>query len=200
MTIQQKIRFIRNAQPKCLEELFEMQNRICDLCMRPIQDLVFAALDHSIPIIHFLQLPLAEAAVQANDPKNLRCAHMECNSAKKTMTRVEWFARGLNNRTPRLYSAEDLVVFHLWAIRRQKSRAGAGGRAAGLATKAAGTGIFSRTSAEHLADSAAGGRKGGRTNASVKGYLSRIGKLGAAATARKHCQRQVTSLCSNILN
>ena len=35
MTLKQRRAFIRKVTPDCLEELFEMQNRMCDLCEQP---------------------------------------------------------------------------------------------------------------------------------------------------------------------
>jgi len=185
MTIKQKIQFVRNAQPHCLETLFEMQNRLCDLCGQEIQDLVCATIDHSIPIIRFLHLPLAEAVIQANALTNLRCAHSECNATKGTLSREEWFARGLNNSVPCTYTPAELAVFQAWTMRRQKSRAAAGGRAAGPINGRKNVelqrGIFAPGY-----DKSTGGRIGGRTNAAKVGFLSRIGKLGGAATVKNH--------------
>lgn len=120
-----RAKLIRNATPDIREELFEMQNRICDLCGYPIQDLVVAALDHSTPVSFFARsdMPIEEAILQANDPKNLRCAHTSCNNTKKELTREDWFACGLNNRTkPQPLTDSQLREFQF--------RLGAGGRRA----------------------------------------------------------------------
>jgi hypothetical protein len=89
-----------------------MQNRICDLCSHPIQDLICASLDHSTPVIRFArsEMPIAKAIRWCNDPKNLRCAHTSCNSAKLEFTREEFFARGLNEReAPRFLTDGQLL-------------------------------------------------------------------------------------------
>ena len=79
MTIKERARVIRKATPNgdTLRNLWDMQNRLCDLCGHEIQDLALAALDHSIPVIWFARspLPLEDAIAQATHPKNLRCAH-----------------------------------------------------------------------------------------------------------------------------
>ncbi len=109
--IRERIRLIRNATPDCLESLYEMQNRRCDLCEHPIQDLVCAALDHSTPIVVFARsyMSIEEAIRQCNDLKNLRAAHFSCNSAKNGLTREEWFAQGPNDRAmPRLLTEGQL--------------------------------------------------------------------------------------------
>jgi hypothetical protein len=162
LSIQQRAKTIRKATPngQTLENLFEMQNRICDLCGHPIQDLICAALDHSTPIIYFarLNVPIAEAAAQANDLKNLRCAHASCNHAKWTRTREEWFARGLNERDkPQLMTESELITFRL--------RLGAGGRNGkktdrvkqGRRLRDQRVGWFSRTPEQHSRDSKKGG-------------------------------------------
>src|SRR5216684_136980 len=98
LKIQRRVAIIRKATPNILEELFEMQNRICDLCGHPIQDLVLASLDHSISIIVFARGPLSikKATLLANDLSNLRAVHSSCNSKKNNKTRADWFARGLD--------------------------------------------------------------------------------------------------------
>ncbi len=159
MTIKNRIKRIRQETPNCLEELFEMQNRLCDLCGLPIQDLICAVVEHSVPIVHFARTvkTLREASKQANDMKNLRCAHSSCNAVKQELTRDEWFARGLNNRDiPRIFTLGELENL------RQKREAGQKVRAA------------------------AGGKKGGRTNASTPGFLSRIGKIGGHVMGVRH--------------
>jgi hypothetical protein len=103
---------IRKATPNILEELFEMQNRICDLCGFPIQDLVFAALDHSVPVIVFARGPMStkEAIRQANDSSNLRAVHFSCNSKKQDMTREEWFEKVLDKKVgePRIWTRKEI--------------------------------------------------------------------------------------------
>lgn len=125
--ITKRSKLIRSKIPAgCLESLYEMQNRVCDLCEYPIQDLCFAELDHSIPTTYFARqaTPIEEAIRLANHPNNLRAAHYTCNSRKKNLTREEWYARGLNNQeSPRKATEEEIVVF--------KRRLGSGGRIGG---------------------------------------------------------------------
>src|SRR5260370_23571720 len=112
MTTPQEVRErsqrIRAATPNVLGELYEMQNRRCDLCGEPIQDLIVAALDHSTPVIIYARGPLSieDAVAQANVPANLRAAHASCNSAKNGRTREEWFALGLDKKVgkPRVWT------------------------------------------------------------------------------------------------
>ena len=115
--IRQRSRAIRSASPRILEQLFEMQNRICDLCNLPIQDLVLAVLEHSTPVIYFARnpIPIAEAIRLCNDPGNLRAAHATCNHIKKTRSREEWFALGLDKQAgvPRSYTYDELMQMHL---------------------------------------------------------------------------------------
>ncbi len=112
-SVRQRSQFIRKRKPNLLEEHFEMQNRICDLCGHPIQDLILAVLDHSTPVIHFARgpLPTAEAARQANDPTNLRAVHFSCNGSKGDLSRREWFERGLNKKMgePRIWTDGELL-------------------------------------------------------------------------------------------
>lgn len=125
-----RVALIRNTTPDILEALFEMQNRVCDLCGRPIQALILAALDHSTPVIHFARsdMPIADAMAQANASKNLRCAHSSCNSRKHNKTREEWFARGLNeNDQPRLFTNDELQGLRV----RMSERGRKGGRVSG---------------------------------------------------------------------
>lgn len=127
MNIKNRIQLIRQTTPNCLEELFEMSNRICDLCGQPIQDLCLAALDHSIPVIRYARctdVSIEDAIRECNDLSNLRPTHSSCNAAKFSMTRDEWFSKGLNLRKePKFLSPEEISVL--------KFRVGAGGRAGG---------------------------------------------------------------------
>jgi hypothetical protein len=175
LTVKQRSRLIRKATPNgdTLENLFEMQNRICDLCEFPIQDLILAALDHSTPVIRFARsgMPIADAIAQANDPKNLRCAHAACNRAKNGLTRKEWFARGLNERdTPRFLTDGELLELQF--------RIGAGGRK----TVENGTGIFAPGMAAKNA------RMGGRKNVE-SGELARIRELPQSKQAQRKSGR-----------
>ncbi len=117
MTVKERTRLIRNATPDVLEELFEMQNRICDLCEQPIQDLILAELEHSVPVSRFAksELPIDEAIRQAHAPSNLRAAHVHCNHVKRGRTRDEWFALGLNRKVgnPKNYSDKELETFRI---------------------------------------------------------------------------------------
>jgi hypothetical protein len=156
LTIQQRAKLIRAATPNgdTLENLFEMQNRICDLCGQPIQDLILAALDHSTPVIHFARstMPIEDAIAQASDPKNLRCAHSSCNSAKNGLTRGEWFRRGLNVReAPRFLTDGQLLELQF--------RLGVGGRTAGFANAKNKTGVCGRSPEKMRADASKSGRK-----------------------------------------
>lgn len=218
MTIKERARLIRRATPACLAELFEMQNRICDLCGQPIQDLRCAALDHSTPVIRFARsdMPLEEAIQRASSPKNLRCAHYSCNEAKNALTREEWFTRGMNNREYPVPLTEGQLV-------ELRFRRGAGGRAAGpiVGRRNVDSGLLARICSEggRAAGPAAGRRavesgqlarvsskearrRGGlitgRKNVE-SGHLDRIRNAGGRATALKHFRHQVTSLCNNIL-
>lgn len=112
MDIKTRIRLIRAATPDCVEELFEMQNRICDLCEQPIQDLILCELDHSIPVMRYakcLDVSIEDAIRECNHPDNLRAAHFVCNHRKSTLTRQEWFDKKLNEVTHRFYTDEDLL-------------------------------------------------------------------------------------------
>jgi hypothetical protein len=113
--IQKRAAVIRKATPNILEELFEMQNRICDLCGEWIQNLVLAELDHSISVMKFAKGPLStkKATIQANDPSNLRAAHAFCNSSKHDMTRDDWFARDMDKKVgkPRVWTQEEIEEF-----------------------------------------------------------------------------------------
>ena len=104
-----------------------MQNRICDLCGHEIQDLMLAALDHSIPVIRYarcLDLAIEDAIRECNHPENLRAAHSSCNAAKNGRTREEWYAAGLNDRDkPRFLTDGQLLDLQF--------RLGAGGRVGG---------------------------------------------------------------------
>lgn len=111
-TVTQRAIAIRAAVPDVLKHQFEIQNKVCDLCGHLIQDLICAALDHSVPVIRIARssMSIEEAIAVANDPKNLRCAHASCNHAKLGLTREEWFARGLNERdTPRFLTEGQLL-------------------------------------------------------------------------------------------
>jgi hypothetical protein len=116
LEIQKRAASIHKATPNILEELYEMQNRKCDLCGNWIQDLIFAALDHSIPVIKFarnLDIPIEEAIKQANDPPNLRAVHSLCNSQKWEWTRDEWFAKGMDKKVGKLrtWNEEEIEEF-----------------------------------------------------------------------------------------
>jgi hypothetical protein len=159
---------IRKATPNgdTLENLFEMSNRICDLCGHPIQDLICAALEHSTPVIYFAKstMPIEEAIAQANDPKNIRVAHSSCNSAKNVLTREEWFARGLNDReAPRLLTEGQLLELQF--------RLGAGGRA----TAASGKLAFALTPADRLRGARVSGKRAFERGTGIfaPGYLQK---------------------------
>jgi len=186
-TIEERTQAIRRACPDVLAELFEMQNRLCDLCGQPIQDLVCAALDHSIPVIRFARgpLPIEEAIRQANAPENLRAAHTECNNVKHDKARAEWFARGLNDRAaPRYLDAVELEI-----LRQRATECGRivkenglgihapgmqakGGRIMGRIAKEKGLGIFAPGF-----DLAAAGRKGAR----IVGRITKDKRIGIHA-------------------
>lgn len=176
---QERARLIRNATPDVLENLFEMSNRICDLCGHEIQDLICAALDHSTPVIYFARstMPIEEAIAQANDPRNLRCAHASCNTAKNGLTREDWYRRGLNDReVPRFLTDGQLLELQF--------RLGAGGRNRSIAKLTAlrvnSTGVSK------------GGHIGGRKNVE-SGHMARMqthanraagGRISGPKTAR----------------
>jgi len=173
MIVKQRASAIRKATPDVLKELFEMQNRRCDLCGHPIQDLICAALDHSIPVIWFARsaMPIEQAIAEANAPKNLRCAHTSCNHHKHDKTREEWFAQGLNNRNrPRLLTADDLLTLQF--------RLGAGGRIGGR----------NNSHENHVRAGRLGGHISGPVNGrkmAESGHLARISSRGGTATERE---------------
>lgn len=184
---------IRNATPDCIEELFEMQNRICDLCGHPIQDLVFADLDHSIPVIRYarcLDIVLEDAVRECNHSENLRVAHTSCNRKKHNLTRDEWYERGSNNQdTPQYYTAEEIEKFRRNQDSKLQSIKGKIGGRKAVENK---LGIFSLEF-----DNGSGGRVSGRNNAK-SGHLQKIsssgGKVSGKISGRKnaesgHCAR-----------
>lgn len=127
-TVKERAAAIRAATPNVLENLFEMQNRICDLCNYPIQEIMLAALDHSIPVIRYakaLDIAIEDAIRECNDAGNLRAAHSICNNKKKGKTRKEWFALNLDKKVgePRIWTDAELLEFQF--------RLGAGGRIGG---------------------------------------------------------------------
>ncbi len=180
LTVRERRELIRAAKPyrSSLENLFEMQNRICDLCGHPIENFICAVLEHSTPIIYFarLAIPLEEAIAQAHDPKNLRCAHASCNGAKRDMTREEWYRRGLNNRDqPQPLTEGQLLELQF--------RLGEGGRR----SKALGLGIFApgmsakgghRVHELHPEMAVANGRARGRSEAGRK-HMAAVGRARA---------------------
>lgn len=114
--INQRAKSIRAATPDCLEELFEMQDRLCDLCGCYIQDIILASLDHSVPVNLYaknLNISLSDAVSQCNDRSNLRAVHFSCNSSKNCMTRDDWFLKGLDRiiKEPKVYTEQDLLSF-----------------------------------------------------------------------------------------
>jgi len=136
--IKERSKFIRAATPNCLEELFEMQNRICDLCGQPIQGICLAELDHSISVKAFAEseLPVSDAVIQANSTKNLRAAHESCNASKHALSRDEWYAKGLNNRDVlRVFTELELEKFRLRATGLKNIE---GGRVQGLKNSVSG--------------------------------------------------------------
>lgn len=103
LTVKERGLRIHAVVPKVLKQLYEQQNHKCDLCPYPIQDLIVAEMDHSIPVLHFarLPIPLEDAIRQANDLSNLKAVHAFCNSSKHRKTRTEWFAKKLNTKVPK---------------------------------------------------------------------------------------------------
>jgi hypothetical protein len=157
--IRQRANLIRKATPNCLKDLYEMQNRICDLCNQPIQDLILAHVDHSYPVIKYariLDIPLEDAIKECNNLKNLRCVHFSCNIAKGEKTREEWYAMGLNERE----ISKNLTKKQILDL---KFRFGAGGRKS-----------TELLSTEELSIR---GHKGGLVTASIPGHMSRIGGM-----------------------
>jgi hypothetical protein len=182
-----------------------------------MQDLIVAALDHSVPRVHFARgpLPIDEAVAQCNAPGNLRAAHATCNSAKCDKTRAEWFELGLDKLVgkPRLLTDGELLALQF--------RLCEGGRIAGRITgrrnKENGTGICAPGMAEK------GGRIGGRitvakkTGIHAQGYLQKgIGgricaaipghtaKAGRGAVHKYHISNRIfnpkCSLCVAVRN
>lgn len=216
-TIQQRARLIRSATPDILESLYEMQNRICDLCGHPIQDLMLAALDHSVPVIFFAKsdLPINDAIAQANDPQNLRSAHAVCNNTKRHRTREEWFALGLDKAVsqPRFYTEGELLElqFRLGAggrvgsggVKTYAKRVGAfaSGMAAkgGRITREQHLGIFGLTNeqlriAGGLGGSKSGGSEAGKARMTALGHSGAGGRVVGPVTGRKHKEYK-TGVC-----
>ena len=126
--VQIRTKEIRKATPNCLEELFEMQNRICDLCGQPIQDLILAQLDHSVPVIRYARawdVAIEDAVRECNRPSNLRAVHSSCNHKKSNLTREEWFKKGLDK------GAEKYKIFTKEQLNFFKFQLGLGGRIGG---------------------------------------------------------------------
>jgi hypothetical protein len=195
--IQKRAKLIRATTPDILEELWEMQNRKCDLCGQFIQDLVLAALDHSIPIIVFARspLPIEEAIKQANDPVNLRATHTFCNKSKGSMTRDEWFAKGMDGKVgePEIWTEKEIgelrEKMHKIAVKNGRR----GGYKGGAITAKNKTGVCGRTPEQMSID----GRKGGNIqgprnvqNGQIRtlgiemariGHLANIASLGGQA-------------------
>jgi hypothetical protein len=84
MSVVQRTALIRLRTPDILKISLEEQRWLCDLCGHRIQDIILAALDHSIPVINFARgpLPIEQAVEVANAPSNLRAAHRAFNHAK----------------------------------------------------------------------------------------------------------------------
>lgn len=180
LTVAARSKLIRAATPNCLEELFEMSNRMCDLCNYPIQDLIVAALDHSTPVIHFardLSLPIEEAVRQANDLKNLRPAHKHCNHVKHEMTREEWFAKGVDKKVgkPKMFTDAELLELQF--------RFAAGSRASGRMNAEKKIGVCGR-SPEKMSE---GGRKASREDKACAGRIggAKSGPVNGPASQEK---------------
>lgn len=162
---------IHKETPDIREELYEMSNRVCDLCGHPIQDVILAVIEHSTPVALYARGPLSveEASRRANQLSNLRIAHYSCNTVKKDRTRKEWFTLGLNNR--------ELRNFEVWELDMFRNRIAAPGRKGGkIAGPISGakhamnrTGVCGRSRDQMVVD----GLKGAR--------VSREFKLGIAA-------------------
>jgi hypothetical protein len=206
MDISKRAKLIRRATPNILEELFEMQNRICDLCNKPIQDLIFAALDHSIPVISFAKgsLSIKKAIQAANDLSNLRAVHKFCNSSKGDMTREEWFAKGMNEKVgePRIWTQIEIEEF--------RKRLAKGPHLGGRKMVESGKLSLLRTPEHQIKAARAGGRIGGKIGGRISGrknaesgHLARIrnlpqsnienGVLIKAGHIRWHINRGITS-------
>jgi hypothetical protein len=200
---------LRHTLPKkdTLQELFEMQNRICDLCGHLIQDLVLAVLDHSVSVSWFAKsdLDIETAALQCNHLTNLRAAHGKCNHIKLNKTRDEWFALGMDKMVerPHTYSLEELAALRQKMSERGRAtnattngRKGNGGRTpgnrggilGGKAVRDRKVGIFAPDF-----DRSAAGQKGGNSNAKNKTgicgrsfeKMSAHGRFNAALSIRK---------------
>jgi hypothetical protein len=156
--VAQRAQAIRNATPNFdAENLYEMSNRICDLCEHPIWNLIEVTIDHSTPVIHFARGPLSieEAIAACHHPQNIRVAHESCNKSKNSLSREEWFANSFNDRgAPRKLTEGELLLYQF--------RLGAGGRANAKANKESATGYFAPGKA------AEAGRKGGRATKEKK--------------------------------
>ena len=214
-TIKDRTKALRHATPKgdILETLFEMQNRICDLCDHPIQDLMLAALEHSTPVSWFAKtnLTLEEAIRQCNSPTNLRAAHATCNHIKLNKTRAEWFSFGLNKTVnrPHHYTVEEIETLREKLAMRGRAtnatthgRKGNGGRAlgnqggirGGCAIRDRKIGIF----ADNFNRSAAG-RKGGMANAMRKTGICGRSPEKMAADGRTNALQSIAKGTSMVL-
>ena len=212
--VRERSRLIRRATPNgdTLRNLWDMQNRLCDLCGHECQDLLVCELEHSVPVILFARgpLPIEDAIRECNDPSNLRCAHASCNTAKNGLTREEWFTRGLNDREkPRILTEGQLLElqFRLGAGGRvggriagrnaKKTKTGifgmtheqhqAAGRISGRKTLENGTGLFGRTPEQRSKDAQKAGRTGGLIQGRrcvENGHLARICVLGGRIAGR----------------
>lgn len=181
MDLEQRIQAIRQGTPNCVKELFEIQNRICDLCGRPIQDLILAHLDHSIPVIKYAQawdIALDDAVRECNSLENLRIVHSKCNLIKLDKTRDEWFEQGLDKLVE---ETRRLTTNELDALR---YKLGEGGRIAGRKNVETGRLEYARKciSPERKIG---GGKKAGRL-AAMSGRMSEMGKKGGSISGSRN--------------
>jgi hypothetical protein len=180
--VQQRAGMIREATPDILEELFEMSNRLCDLCNHPIQDICLASIEHSIPVMKYAKcsdISIEDAVRECNDPSNLRVSHSSCNKAKNDMTRDEWYIRGLHDRkAPRFLTVRELSEFQY--------RLGSGGRVGGRKNVENRTGLFGRSSEKQSADA----RKAGIISTYNEVTRNRLAKVATRESCVKGAHAQ----------
>jgi hypothetical protein len=159
--IKTRAKLIRNATPDLLEACYKNQRRLCDLCGEGIQDLILAALDHSIPVIWIAKsdLPIEEAIALANAPMNLKAVHCRCNHVKLGKSRKLWFSLGLDKAVGRPHTYTDVELLEL------EFRVGIGPRAGGRSNAKNKTGFCGRTPEKMSED----GRKAGLIQGPIRG-------------------------------
>lgn len=208
MNTQQRAKLIRNAMPNCLQELLTKQKGVCDLCNQLIQDSIFAHVDHSFPVIRYARawdIAIEDAIRECNDLSNLRVVHILCNHRKKTLSREEWFARGLDKQeAPPLYSEEDIKKLKVAFLAHQSKAGKRGGEWAVLNNAGIhsldydGTEVSRRNGQRnvesgHLRSISS---KGGKVSGAIQGqknkesgFMSRVGKSISGEDRQRRCSK-----------